>query len=218
MGKRRRIPALKIEKQFQEDHQVKLRVEADPEQLEEARRRAARAIAKRTKIPGFRPGKAPFHIIERSVGPAAIFEEAVELLVDDLYPKAIDEAEIQPYGPGQLEGIPSNDPLVFEFLIPLKAEVELGDYHSISIPYEMEPIGEEDVEKILQNMRSQQAVLEPVERAAQPGDEVSLRIKGQRQDPDTEDWQELIREMPAPVVIDPDNPENQDEWPFPGFS
>jgi trigger factor len=218
MGKRRRIPALKIEKQFLEDHQVKLRVEADPEQLEDAKRRAARSIAKRTKIPGFRPGKAPYHIIERSVGPAAIFEEAVELLVDDMYPKAIDEAEIQPYGPGQLEGIPSNDPLVFEFVIPLKAEVELGDHRSISIPYEIEPLSEDQVDKVLQNMRDQQAVLEPVERESQTGDEVSVRIKGERQDPDTQEWLELIRDMPAPVIIDPKDDENNDEWPFPGFS
>jgi trigger factor len=212
------MPALKIEKQFTEDHQVTLRVEADPEQLEQAKRRAAREIAKRTKIPGFRPGKAPYHIIERSVGEAAIFEDAVEHLVNDLYPKAIDEAGIEPYGPGQLEGIPSGDPLVFEFTIPLKAEVELGDYQTISIPYELEPVEEEQLERVMQNMRQQEAVLEPVERPAQPGDEVSIRISGERQDPENNDWISLIREMPAPVVIDPDQEEHEDEWPFSGFA
>jgi trigger factor len=152
------------------------------------------------------------------VGEAAIFEDAVEHLVNDLYPKAIDEAGIEPYGPGQLEGIPSGDPLVFEFTIPLKAEVELGDYQTISIPYDLEPVEAEQLERVMQNMRQQEAVLEPVERPAQPGDEVSIRISGERQDPENDEWISLIREMPAPVVIDPDQEEHEDEWPFSGFA
>jgi trigger factor len=209
---------LKIEKQFTEDHQVKLRVEADPEQLEQAKRRAAREIAKKTKIPGFRPGKAPYNIIERTVGEEAIFEDAMEHLVNDLYPKAITEAEIQPYGPGQLENIPSRDPLVFEFIVPLKAEVELGDYRSVSVPYELEPLEEAEVERVMQNLRQQQATLEPVERAAEVSDEVSIRISGERKNPDNEEWVQLIREMPAPVVIEAEEEDTEKEWPFPGFS
>ena len=59
---------MKIETQPLEDHQVKLTVEFEPEPIEEARRQAARKIAKRTKIPGFRPGKAPLNIVQRFVG------------------------------------------------------------------------------------------------------------------------------------------------------
>ena len=59
---------MKIEREFLEDHQVKITVEVDDEVMEGAKRRAARKIAKRVKIPGFRPGKAPYQVIVRQVG------------------------------------------------------------------------------------------------------------------------------------------------------
>lgn len=208
---------MKIETQTLEDHQVKLKVETDPTQLDEAKRRAARTIAKRAKIPGFRPGKAPYHIVERFAGEEAIYEDALELLMQDLYPKAIEEAGIKPYGPGRLEDIPSKEPLTFEFVVPLEAEVELGDYTALRIPYELEPVTDEQVEKVLENIRQQQAVLEPAERPAQEGDQVQTKIRAERTQPQEGESKLLVREMPAPVVIEPVEPADE-EWPFSGFS
>ena len=65
---------MKIEREFLEDHQVKIQVEVDNEVMEGAKRRAARKIAKRVKIPAFRHGKAPYHVIVRQVGEASIDE------------------------------------------------------------------------------------------------------------------------------------------------
>jgi len=59
---------LKIDTSFQEDHQVKLTVEIEQETLEGSKRRAAKQIAKKVKIPGFRPGKAPYDVIQKHVG------------------------------------------------------------------------------------------------------------------------------------------------------
>ena len=85
---------MKIEKEYTDDHQIKINavIEADP--WEKAKYQAAKRLAKRVKIPGFRPGKAPYNVILRTVGEAAVTEEALELLVDDIYPKILDEAEI----------------------------------------------------------------------------------------------------------------------------
>ena len=59
---------MKIETQIQEDHQAKLIVEVEAEMLEGAKRKAARKLANRIKIPGFRPGKAPYPVILKQVG------------------------------------------------------------------------------------------------------------------------------------------------------
>jgi len=127
---------LKIETHPREDHQTTMVVEVDAERLEGARRRAARKIAERAKIPGFRPGKAPYDVVRRLYGDAVITEEAVEILVDDIYPQAIKEADIKPSGQGQLENIESMDPPKFVFTVPLAPTVELGDYRSVRLPYE----------------------------------------------------------------------------------
>jgi trigger factor len=208
---------LKIDTQPLEDHQVKLRVEADPAQLDEAKRRAARKIAKNTKIPGFRPGKAPYHIIERNVGEAAILEEAIEILVKDIYPKAIEESGIEPYGPGQLEDIQTEDQVAFEFLIPLRAEVNLGNYKDLREPYQLETVGEEEVESVVEHLRSQQAVLEPVERPAQEGDQVQVIINAEYHD-DEEEKKSLLKDMPFPAIIKPEDKQDEDEFPFPNFN
>jgi trigger factor len=219
---------LKIESQVLEDHQVKLKVEIEPEPLESAKRRAAREIAKKAKIPGFRPGKAPYNIVERYAGPKAILADAMDLLVQDLYPKIIEEAGIKPYGPGRLENIVSTEPPVFEFVVPLEAEVTLGDYNAIRFPYEPKEITDKDVDNVLENMRQQQAVIEPVERPAQEGDLVTVKLKAERKQVEEGETPILIRERSIPIIVQPERTEPAEkdenaqeplpEWPFPGFS
>ncbi len=216
---------MKIDSQLLEDHQVKVTVEFDAEPFENAKRRAARQIAKRTKIPGFRPGKAPYRIILRHVGEEVIIDRGVEILIKDSYPKIIEQAEIEPNSPGHLKDIASTDPLILEFVIPLAAEVELGDYHAIKIPYEPEEISEQDVNNALQDLRESQAIDEPADRPAQNGDRVFLRLSGNRkqssilkieEDHSLEEDLVVIKERNQSIVISSNDDEN--EWPFPGFS
>lgn len=209
---------MKIETQLLEDHQAKLIVELENQPLEDAKRRAARKLAKHVKIPGFRPGKAPYNVIVRHVGEGAILEEATEILVNDFYPKAIEEADLHPYGPGELENIPSMDPPKFEFVVPLRAEVTLGEYKEIRIPYEPKEIKDEDVDAVLTDMRNRQAVSEPVERAAQEGDIVYMHLSGERKNAEEGQDPTLIKDRSFSVIIDPEGDEHEDEWPFPGFS
>jgi len=209
---------LKIETNISEDHQAHLKVEFDLEQLSIAKHRAARKIAQQTKIPGFRPGKAPYPIVVRTVGEGTILEEAMEILVDEQYPKVIDEAKIKPYGPGQLNSIISMDPPIFEFIIPLDAEVTLGDYKTTRIPYALPSIQETDIDKVINDLRDRQAVLEAVDRPAQQGDQVFIRLNGERLDPSDGESANLVTDRPMPVTITPEDIVQADEWPFPGFS
>jgi trigger factor len=201
-----------------EDHQVKITVEVDPESFESSKRRAARKLSKRAKIPGFRPGKAPYPVIARHIGESAILEEAVEITIDEIYPKVIEKAEIEPYGPGTLEGIPEMDPPTFEFVVPLRATVELGDYQSIRLPYELEDITDNDIDDVINNLREQQAVIEPVERSAQEGDLVTVRLDARRTKIEEDEDPILIENRKIPVVIEAEGGDQSEEWPFPGFS
>ena len=70
--------------------------------------------------------KHPTAVVAKHIGEGAIVEQAVNNLVDEIYPQAIEEAEIKPYGPGSLENMPEMDPPTFEFLVPLEPEVTLS--------------------------------------------------------------------------------------------
>jgi trigger factor len=210
--------ALKIETQPREDHQVKLIVEVEPQPFEDAKQRAARKLARQVKIPGFRPGKAPYPVIVRHLGEPAIIEEAVEILVNDIYPQAIKEAGIEPFGMGTLENIVSLDPPTFEFIIPKKAVVQLGDYAAIRLPYETQPVAETQIDEVLSNLRERQAVVEPVERAAQVGDSLRVRLSGERLQAGEGEDTTLVREREYPITIETEDSEHSVSWPFPGFS
>jgi trigger factor len=209
---------LKIEVQHLEDHQAKLTVEIESPQWEETKQRAARQLAKRTKIPGFRPGKAPFPVVQRLIGDDAISAEALEILVDEVYPKAIDEAKIEPYGPGALKDLKRDEPPTFEFVIPLKATVELGDYRSVRIPYELRTVSDDEVDNVVEGLREQQALVETIERPVEESDLVYVRISGQRKNVEEGQDPSIVKERYLPVNVSKEDDDTQAEWPFPGFS
>jgi trigger factor len=208
---------LNIEQQILENHQVKLTVQVEESKLEEAKHRAARHISQHKKIAGFRPGKAPYPIVLRNFGEETILEEALDILVKDIYPKVIEESNIKPYGPGSLENMPKLDPLTFEFIVPLEPEVVLGNYMEIRIPYKLKSISKKDITKVLEDLRERQVVLEPTDQPAKEGDQVYIKLSIMRLHPAEDEIPSLVNDRRMPVVISL-KAENKSEWPFPGFS
>jgi trigger factor len=207
---------MKIQKTPRDDHQMEVVVELESEQLEAARRRAARKISEKAKIPGFRPGKAPYPVVLRHFGEGAITEEAVELLVDDVYPKMLAEAEIDPGAAGALENVENLDPPTFKFIVPLAPSVDLGDYKSIRLPYEWQAPGEVKVDEAIEQLREMYSSTETVEREVREGDFVMLDVHGElTKGVAADEGPELSRDG-FPVFVRKE--ERADEWPFPGFS
>ena len=208
---------MNIEKNIRDDHQAELTVEVEAERMEAMKRRAARKIAERGKIPGFRPGKAPYEMIRRHFGDEAIVEQAIDMLVEDIYPDVLKQAEIEPAAMGALEKIESMDPPKFIFRVPMLPTVDLGEYMSMRLPYEFTEPGEDALEKSLDEMRQMYASTETVEREAQESDYVLISVKGEKKDAEEgEDNADLSREGTATVVRAEDKLQDN-EWPYKGF-
>lgn len=209
---------MKIEKQIQDDHQAKLIVEVEQEQMEVSKRRAARKMAERGKIPGFRPGKAPYAVIVRHYGEPAIVEAAMDVLVDEIYPKVLEEAGIKPAAAGSLESIDNVDPPKLTFRVPLAPEVDLGDYHSVRMPYVWVAPGQKEVDAALEDLRQRYASTETVDREVQVGDYVLVDVKGEYAKPKEGDEDKsagLSRTGFATFVRQEDR---DTEWPYTGFN
>ncbi len=160
---------MNIEKQYQEDHSVKLIVEVEQEKMDTYKRRAATKISSRSKVPGFRPGKAPYDIVVRTFGDAAITEQAVDLLIDAEYSNILKEADVNPGAAGSLESIDNLAPPKLTFRVPLAPEVDLGDYHSVRLPYEWQAPEQKDFDAALEELRQMYATTENVDRAIESG-------------------------------------------------
>ncbi len=198
---------MNIEKQYQEDHSVKLIVEVDQDKMTTYKRRAATKIASRGNIAGFRPGKAPYDIVVRTYGEGAITEQAVDLFIDQEYSNVLKEADVNPGAAGALESIDSLEPPKFTFRVPLAPEVDLGDYHSVRMTYEWQAPDQAAVDAALEDMRQMYATTENVERAIEIGDYVLVDVKSETT--------ELNRTGFATFVRSEDR---DTEWPYNGFA
>ena len=206
---------MKFEKKELNDNQVEITVEADKDQFQTAKIRAAISISKGSKIPGFRPGKAPYDVVKRTYGEELIEERAVELLVNQIYPDLLKEADIKPHGPGNLEEIISKDPPKFRFKIPLEPVIDLGDYKSIRQAYKLPKVDKSEFDKVLENLQLNYATAEAVDRPAEKGDLVSVKISAELNKPDKDQEPNILKNTPHQVIIGEQSDEEQ--FPFNGF-
>jgi trigger factor len=160
-----------------------VRVELPPEKLDAAIAEAVRHLSQRTKIHGFRPGKAPRSMVERVLGPEAVLEEAMDHLVQRAYRDALVEKEILPLTQAEVnveQGI-EGKPVIFTAVVQVRPEVTLGDYRNFKFGPEIEQIDQPKVDKVVEELRDQNATLAPVEdRGAKNGDYAVIGYTGTR--------------------------------------
>ena len=162
---------------------VAVRFELPPEQLTSALDEAVRHLARRTRIPGFRPGKAPRAVVERSVGAPAILDEALDHLVQRAYRDALVEHDLTPLTNAdiEIEQAEEGKPVIFTATVQVRPEVKLGDYRDFKFAPEIETIDASKVDKVIEELADQNATLAPVEdRGAQNGDYAVIGYVGTR--------------------------------------
>jgi trigger factor len=160
---------------------VLLEIEVPADQLDRAVREATQRLSRRTRVAGFRPGKAPRPILERVLGPTAVLDEAVDHLVQSAYRDAIIEQGIVPLTNADVEVVDAEEgkPLKFKATVQVRPEVELGDYANFNFAPEIEEITPDKVDKVVEELRDQNATLAPVEdRAAKDGDWAVIGFEG----------------------------------------
>ncbi|MEA4959942.1 MAG: trigger factor, partial [Anaerolineaceae bacterium] len=208
----------KTEKIYTDDHQVKITAEFEAEMLEQFKRRAARKIAQRTRIPGFRPGKAPYNMVVNHVGEATVTQEALELMLDDVYPKVIDAEGISPWGPGNLDAVKSENPPVFEFTIPLAPETDLREIESLQKEYKPVVVSDKDVEEFIGRARRSYATLVPVTTPAAEETVVYLNLEGRDANPAEGADPIVVKSGPQQALITSESEEKDQEYPYRGFA
>lgn len=208
---------MKIETQKTENHEVTFEVTVTAEEFQPYKQQAARKMATQAKIPGFRPGKAPYQVIERMYGNDAIAQEALDLYLEKEYGKMIDEAGIEPGGMGNLNKVDAFDPPAFTVTIPLAPTVDLGDYREIRETYEEPAVSDEDFEKTIEDLRASYATAEPSEDPVADGDQVNALFEIKRKEIDPETGTDvLLKEMPYDFRVGSDD--NDHGWPVRNYT
>ena len=146
---------------------------------------AVRHVAGHSRIPGFRPGKAPRSIVERFAGINRILDEATEILIERGYRDAIMKSDIVPLTSPKIDAKPivEGEAYTFTALIPVPPEVKLGDYRGYTFEPTFEEPDEAKVEAVVNDLRDSYATLTPVtDRGAELGDYAIIAFDGYRSD------------------------------------
>ncbi len=163
-----------------EGNKVKLSVEVDEVEFDEALDAAFRRIAREVRIPGFRPGKAPRKILEARVGVEAARQEALRESLPQYYAKAVGEHEVDVIAPPEID-ITSGEadgPLLFDAVVEVRPKIMVPGYGGLRIEVPSPEADDAAVDAQLERLRAQSGELATVDRPARDGDHVSIDVAG----------------------------------------
>lgn len=163
-----------------EKNDVKFTIEFTSEEFEQAQIKAYQASKHKFSINGFRKGKAPRSIIEKHYGEGVFFEDAVNDLFADAYPKAVDELNLEVIDRpdadfGKLE---KGQGFTVTLTVPVYPEIEVKDYKGVEIEKISSEVTDEDVDKELENLQKRNSRMVVVDREAKEGDTVLIDYEG----------------------------------------
>jgi len=173
---------MKVKVEKIETNRVCLQVEVENQHVQKAIEMAAKKVAKKVNIPGFRKGKAPKAVIERFVGTPAILEEAAEILIYPQYLNAVQESGIEPVDRPDVEivELDADKDFIFKATVTVKPEVTLGEYKGLAVDKEVKTVSEEDVQAELDKLQQRYAKLQELgeEDTVQKGDMAEISFAG----------------------------------------
>ena len=162
-------------------NKVKLSFDIDAAKFDEAMGKAYIKVRGQVAIPGFRKGHAPRKMIENMYGEGVFYDEAFELIFDEVYGPAIDENKLEVVDRPQvdIQQIGAGKNLQFTCEVFVKPDVTLGEYKGVEVKREHTLVTEDEVNAEIEKERNKQAAEVAVDdRPVAEGDTVNLDYSG----------------------------------------
>ena len=188
------------------DRQTVLHIELEEDDVDPYLNRAYQRVVQKVNIPGFRKGKAPRRIIEQYFGRESMLNEILDTMLPELTTQAITDQNLDAVGLPSIE-LEDLEPFQFSATVPLRPEVDLGEYSSIRIDRSPPVIEDDAIDNRIEQIRLSVATWEPTERPVEIGDMVTAQIKG------TIEENTIFDEADAVYLVN-----EEIGRPFPGFS
>jgi trigger factor len=143
----------------------KINVEIEPESVDKEMDKAIKDVAKKAKIHGFRPGKAPKNIVEKHYG-EEVRSEVMNRLISDSYLMALREHQLSPVDMPKIENISTlakGSSLSYTATVEVRPSITLGAYDGIEVKEQDLAVTDEELNQTLDRLREMYAQLEVVE-------------------------------------------------------
>lgn len=178
--------------------EILLKVESEPSDIEQYFKLAAQEISKEIKIDGFRPGMAPYEIVQQRVGKEYIEMIAHEKATSKLYAEAMQKEKIYPLATADFK-VTNRSPFTFEIKVATYPEVTIKNLDKIFIKKEKTEVNDKDIDDVLHHMRVQRSIWFDVDEAVKEGNRVEIDFEGF--EPGTNIAVENTKSKNHPVVI-----------------
>lgn len=136
---------------------------------------------KHFNIKGFRKGKVPRQIIEKTYGEQVFYDDAFNFVLQDAYPEAAKESELEIVSRPEIDVVSAskNEGVVFTAIVYTKPEVKVSDYKGLICEKPSTSVNKDDVEAFLNREREKHSRINPVtDRAVKKGDLVNIDFEG----------------------------------------
>ena len=136
---------------------------------------------KKISVPGFRKGKAPRKLIEKTYGEGIFFDEAVDSVLPAAYDDAVKELNLEPVDTPKIDikEIGKDKDLVVSASVTVKPEVKLGEYKGLKLDDIVHTVSDDDVDAELSKRQEKGARQVTVEdRAVQEKDTATIDFEG----------------------------------------
>jgi trigger factor len=159
--------------------QRRLTITVEKETVKEAYQERLKNVAKSAAMKGFRPGKAPMHVIENRYS-KSICQEIAGDLMQKTFDEAVREKELRIAGQPQVSPKPVEPDVEFEYEATFEVypEITLKDLNNVTLEKVVSKIASEDIDKVIDKIRGKQATWSVVERASKEGDKVEIDFEG----------------------------------------
>ncbi len=166
-----------------EGNLVKLSVEVDEAEFEQAIDAAFRRIAREVRIPGFRPGKAPRRLLEARLGANAAREEAFREALPAYYSQAVRDHDVDVIDAPKIEitGGEESGAVAFDAVVEIRPRITVPGYAGLRVTVPNPVATLEEIDGQIERLRDQFGDLSTADRPARDGDHVSMNIVGSRQ-------------------------------------
>jgi len=163
-----------------EGNKVKVSVEVEAAEFEDACMVSFKKIAKEVRLPGFRPGKAPRKVLEARLGPLVGREQAMQDSLPEYYSAAVIEHDVDVIAPPEIDvtGGHEGGDVAFDAVVEVRPSIEVPGYGGLSITLERPTPDEDAINAQIDRMRDLDSTLQDVERPVQDGDTVTIDIAG----------------------------------------
>jgi trigger factor len=169
-----------VTKTLKNPTQVHLVIDVTGEELEPIKRHVLGHFVRTTKVPGFRAGKAPLHLVEKNVDQNRLLDEFLEHAINELYGKAIKQEKLRPVGNPGVEikrFVPFSD-LGFEVNVDVIGEIKLANYKTVKLAKKPVTVSVKDINDVITGLRQRTAERTEVTRPSKDGDELIIDFSG----------------------------------------